>query len=155
MHRNIAIAVSSLALLGVLVAGCGSGSDSVDKATFVKQVDTICEKTSGRLTAQTQALVVRLLSSETPQSKRLVAIINQVVIPGLEREVMEIRELGSPDEDEKQIQRFLAKLTSAIGFARSEPAAFANAESPDYDAAEIAGRKFGLTECPITPVETN
>lgn len=144
-------------LAGLPAVGCGSDSSeaSLDKATFIKRADAICKKTGGRLAAETRALNERELAASASQVEMVNAIIKQVVVPGLELELEEIRALGQPDEGSQQIRTYLSSLEKALVFARSKPALLANAESPPYDAAEIAGRKFGLTACPVMPVTAN
>jgi hypothetical protein len=158
-QRNIVILIVGLLIGGLLTVGCGGGGDSestdtsIDKATFVKRANVICEKTSGRMTAETKALSQK--EFETPSNQSIIRIISQVAVPGLESELKEIQALGLPSEEMQQIQAFLRSLQKAIAVARAKPFVFANGESPPYEAAELASRRIGLSACPVATISAS
>jgi hypothetical protein len=138
----------------------GSGeseSSSIDKATFVAQADEICEQTSGKLAAEVTAILQTAdakPNNDTFKGRTAtqVTMVKTALIPGLEAELEEIRELGIPSEGEQQVQAFLKSIQKVIDKAEANPADFAVSPSP-YEGAELAGRRYGLTECPIAVVE--
>jgi hypothetical protein len=152
VHRNIAILVVSQVVAGLLVVGCGGSSDSsegpIDKATFVQRAEVICKKTSGRLAAETSAQAQKKF--ETPATQSVVRIITTIAVPGLESELDEIRALGVPSEEAKQVRTFVTSLEQSIASAKAEPVAFAKGESPPYETAELVSRRIGMSSCPVT-----
>lgn len=147
----------SLTIVGLPIVGCGSDSDgTIDQATFAKQADAICKKISGRMSAETKAAVAReSFGQGAPDGRVLAKIVREIAVPALETELREIQELGLPEGEEQQAETFFAALRQAIDTGRTKPAAFASGQSIPYEAAEVAGRKMGLTGCPVTPVTAN
>lgn len=148
MRNTIAISILGALALGLLVAGCGGGDSSsaeaqqLDKATYVKKAETICKQSSGRIAA----------GVTSGQFESPVRIVQVILIPGLEAELEELRALGIPKEAKREVQAFLKAAQDVIDAAKANPGVFVEAASP-YEATELAGRRFGLVACPITPVE--
>lgn len=152
MDKRLAISILSALAFCLLVAGCSSGSgDSIDKAEFAKQAETTCKQASGRLAAEVQSdLANEPEKGFTPVRSRI-AIIKQTLVPGLERELQELQELGVPAEARSEVQTFFHELKNVVKAAKADPNEFGEAASP-YEAAELAGRRFGVSGCPIAPV---
>ena len=148
MRRTIAISILGSLALCLLVAGCGGGdsgsteAQQIDKATYVKEAETICAQSSGRLAAE-------VTSGQLESPTRIVEVM---LIPSLETELEELHALGIPKEAKREVQTFLKAAQNVIDIAKANPGAFVEAVSP-YEATELAGRRFGLVACPITPVE--
>jgi hypothetical protein len=158
VHSKLAILVFCSTALGLLVAGCGgsgngSEGEQIDKATFVKQADAICQKTSGRLSAEVTAIASKESGNPNDFTAFQVKLVTQTLIPGLETELKELRALGVPDEGKQQVQAFFKASQQVIDKAKANPKAFA--ESGSYEAAELAGRRYGVSKCPIAPVEAS
>lgn len=156
MRNTIAMLVLCSLALGLLIAGCGGGSgdasagsggegSSIDKAGFVKQATEICEQTSGKLSAE-------ILAAESGPSTTAADLVQEALTPGLQTELEELRALGTPSEGKGQVQAFLKALQKVIEAAEADPEAFAASVSP-YEAAELAGRRYGVSACPISTVE--
>lgn len=149
MRRKIAIFVLSSFALVLLLAGCGGGSGSIDKAAFVEQATSICQEVSGQLAAEFQAFGKKEAnSSSTAATNKLVT---QVLVPNLETELEEIRALGVPSESKRQVEAFFDAMRKMIKSADTNPEDFATGTG-QYESAELAGRQFGLSECPISAV---
>jgi hypothetical protein len=154
LRNRAAIFVFASLALGLLVAGCGSSggdSDSIDKASFVEQANTICKQASGKIAAELR--VIGQTEAENPNYTPAV-LVKKALIPGLEAEIKELRALGAPPGDKKEVQAFLEAVQKIVNTAEADPETFASANSP-YEGAELAARRFGVTECPIAPVESN
>lgn len=150
-----AIFIAGFAALGLLTAGCG-GDDSadagqIDKATFIKRANVICEQASGRLAAE----IASAVSTESPtgpnRTKIQVTLVKKVLVPGLEAELDEIRALGLPSEGKAQARAFIQAAQKVIINAKVNPKRFNESVNP-YEAAELAGTRFGLSACPVAPV---
>lgn len=146
--------------IGSLVAGCG-GDDSadaeqIDKATFVKQADKICEQTSGKMAAQLTSVTKR--ESANPDSsfnQTQIAISKEVLIPGLEEELQKIRALGIPREAKKEVEALLGSYVKAIARTKANPGAGLEVEGniAPHEAVAVAATRLGVTECPVSAVE--
>ncbi len=160
MRKLIAIYVIGSVAIGLLVAGCGGGDDSagaeqIDKATFVKQANKICEQASGRLAAEVTSISKR--ESAKPSydyAKTQITIVEKSLVPRFEEELKEIRALGIPEEAKKEAEAFLTAYEGAINKTEAESKAVVEGATP-YEAIELAGTRLGVSECPIAPVNTN
>jgi hypothetical protein len=144
----IAISVLGSLALCLLVAGCGGGDDDsaeaqpIDKATFAKRATSICKQASGRIAGGVSAEI-------KSKSTTAVDLVQKVLIPGLETELEELRALGVPTEGKQEVQAFFKASQNVIEKAKADPGTFATSVSP-YEAAELAGRRLGVTTCPAT-----
>jgi hypothetical protein len=162
LSAKLAIFTSCVFILGFLAIGCGDsdsgssdGEGSIDRATFVKQADTICKKISGRMAAELKALgegKSRIVGSE---GETALEVLKQIAIPGYEEELEEIRALGIPSDDQAQVKSFIEKMEKMIASAKSNPQDFGTGAAPAYEAVELSGRQLGITACPTSPVGAN
>lgn len=141
-------------MLALLVAGCGGGgSDSIDKAAFVEQANRICQET----TKEMQAKIVSVAKKEpgANQDQTNLILMRGTVIPAFQSELEEIRALGIPGEGKPEAQAFLRTLQKAVDGLAANPANLLEnkrGRSP-FEPAELAGARYGLTECPIASPE--
>jgi hypothetical protein len=160
LGKSIVIFVVGCMAFVLLIAGCGGGggSDSadaqqIDKATFVKRANRICQEASGKLSAELVSITAREEAKPNyDYAKAQVAFVKQALIPFLEEELEEFRALGIPSEAKKDVEAFLAASQKAIDKSKANPKAIAEG-NPALLAAEVPGTKFGVTECPIAPVD--
>ncbi|HEY5815728.1 MAG TPA: hypothetical protein VIS95_05250 [Solirubrobacterales bacterium] len=158
MRKHIATFVAGVIASGLLIAGCGSDSEDadaqqIDKATFVKQANKICERASGQIVGEITSISSR--ESANPQSDYLetqISIVRRALVPGIEEELEEIRALGVPEEAKQEVQAFLEAYAKAIDEAKADAKAVAEGSFP-FEPVELAGTRFGISECPIAPVE--
>lgn len=162
MRKFIAItAIASLAI-GLLVAGCGGGGDStdspeIDKATFVKQANKICEQTSGRMAAGLTSITSREQAKPNYDfTETQITVVKEAYVPGLEEELQKIRALGIPEEKKKEIEAFLRSYTRAIALMKAKPEEVVEfgGIAPN-EAVALAATRVGISECPVSPVEPN
>jgi hypothetical protein len=151
LRNHFVICVS--VVVGILIVACGSGSDDpqeIDKATFTKQANEICQRATGRLAAQVGSMSTK--AEEKPDydyTKDQTVIVKEALIPNLEEELREIRALGIPAEARKDTEAFLVASQKVIDWLKARPQALIEGQVPPYAKAEVAGTKFGVTECPF------
>lgn len=157
MRYSLAIFAAGFMALGLLIAGCGGGDSAaqqIDKATFVKQANKICKQASGKFAAELTSISSR--ESAKPGydfAKTQITIVKKVLIPGLEEELKEIRALGMPDEAKRDVEAFLNAYQRSIDKVKAKPKAATGATIP-YEAIELAGTAFGVSECPVTSLSS-
>ncbi len=160
LRTIIAISLIVSVTTGLFV-GCGDGDDpagaeQIDKAAFVRQANLVCERSSGTIAAKFASITQR--ESSKPDYDFVatqVVVVKQALIPGLEEQMREIRALGVPEEGRKEAEVFLAAYQRAIAKIRANPKAAATNATPPYEAIELAGTRFGVTECPVVQVIPN
>lgn len=154
MRKLIAVfAVLSLAI-ALSAAGCGGGGDSeggeLDKASFVKQANEICERASGKMAAGVNTISSR--ESAKPNydyDKTQLLLVTESLIPGLEEELREIRALGVPDDAKAEAEAFLKAYQKSIDKTKANPQTGLEIVPP-YESVELIGTKMGATECPVS-----
>lgn len=157
MRNLIAVSVVGSLALGLLVAGCGGSDDSgqIDKAAFIAQANKVCEQASGKLAAE--AALINRRAAENPNSdfdKTQVALVEEGLIPTLEEEQEKIRALGIPEDAKKEVEALLEAYRKAIDLTKEKTKIVALTERlAPHEAVAITGTRFGVTECPISPVE--
>jgi hypothetical protein len=153
LRYSLAIFVAGFMAFGLLIEGCGGGDSTaqkIDKATFVKQANRICEQVSGKFAAELSSVSSR--ESAKPGydfAKTQVTIVKEVLIPGLEEELKEIRALGMPAEAKRDVESFLGAYQRSIAKVKAKPQSATGATIP-YEAVEVTGTAFGVSECPVT-----
>lgn len=161
MRNSIVISVAVLAVLGLLVAGCGGGDDAdagqIDKATFIAEANKICEQSSGKLSADIASISQQ--ESARPDydfKESQIAVVKKGLIPRLEEEQRKIRALGIPDEAKNEIEAFLGQYQRSIDKTKEKLKIVAlTPQLAPHEAIAVAGTKLGITECPISPVNAN
>lgn len=156
MRNLIAVSVVGSMLFGLLAAGCG-GSDQIDKQTYIKQADEICEQASGKLAADVASINQR--EAEKPNAsfdKSRVALVEEGLVPRLEEELQKIRTLELPEEEKKQIEAFLDVYQQAIEKVKAKAKIIALTEkAAPQELIAVSATRLGITECPISPVGSN
>lgn len=161
MRKLIAVFVAASAAIGLLMAGCGSGSDSaadqqIDKATFVMQANETCKKASGKLAAEITSITSR--ESAKPGydlEETQVTIVEESFIPRLEEELRQIRALGMPDEAKKETKALLKAYQRGIEKTKAKARALVEIEGfVPYEGVELAATRLGASECPVAAVNT-
>lgn len=134
--------------------GEGSADDapSIDKAEFVEQANEICKRTSGKLAAEITAIASR--EEAKPgfnRTKLQTTLVTDALIPGLESEIEEISAAGTPDEGAGEAEAFLREMRKLTAKAQANPKSITEASRP-YESVEVAGTRYGISECPLTTV---
>lgn len=146
------LAVGSL-VLSLFAAGCGGGGDNtIDKAGFVSQANTICKEASGKMAAQLASISSR--ESAKPgydHDKTQIVLVEEAFIPALEEELRKIRALGIPSDAAKEAKALLQAYERGIAKTKEQVQAVAKSAVP-YEGAELAAARLGISECPIAPV---
>jgi hypothetical protein len=161
LRKLIVISVLGLAAaVGLFVSGCGSGGDSadgqqIDKATFVEQANRICQQASGKMAAAIESISNQ--ESAKPgydYEKTQVVLVEKGLVPALEEELQEIQALGLPDEAKKEAEALGEAYRRSIKKTKGDPEGAAGYSIP-YEEIELAGARFGISECPVAPVNGN
>jgi hypothetical protein len=158
LRNFIAICVVGSIVASLLVAGCGGGGDDaqqIDKATFIKQANKICEQASGKLASEIASISSReSVKPDYDYTETQITIVENALVPNFEKELQEIRALGIPEEAKKESEALLKAYQGGINKTKAKSGAVANGAIP-YEAIELAATRLGITECPIAPVNAS
>jgi hypothetical protein len=148
-------ALLAVALAAVIaVAGCGgSGADdattaSISKVAFIKKADAICTKVAEQSQSEYAAFVKanNVPEGEEPTATQWGDIGKTILIPDLQQQIDEIRQLGVPAGDEAEITAFLDATEKAIEKVEDEPLA-AKSPSTLLANADKVSEGYGYKVC--------
>lgn len=140
-----------------LAAGCGGddsdaeGADttvttsSLSKAQFVKKAEALCLQEEKRLYARLKAYGNKNPAeggvSEGPEAVR------KILLPPIQRQIDELRELGAPRGEEKQLETYLDALQEAVDTIDEKGLSSSDELGRAYKRPNELVRKYGLKEC--------
>jgi hypothetical protein len=154
--RRLTVIAIALALISAW-AGCGgSGGDTggatvttsnLTKAVYIKKVSGICEQTRHKLLKGLGAYEEREAASSKPVSKRVEEVSGSVFLPGIEREIEEIRTLGAPQGDEQVVEAMLAGMQKGVAIGKKRLATSIDQFSRQFHAFDKVAGPYGLEAC--------
>jgi ABC-type glycerol-3-phosphate transport system substrate-binding protein len=144
--------VAGIVAAALLVAGCGGGDSSsststISKAAFIKKADAVCERSNGRMGAAISNLL-KEKNKRKPTKADYEEIVSDVLVPGLGKEIEEIRALGAPSGDEDTIDAIVKALEEGREVAEDNPQAVIDSSSEAiFGIASRLAKEYGLQFC--------
>lgn len=152
----VVLPVAALFLAGLVVAGCGSSSNSsstettaaITKAEFVKQGNAVCVKGEKAQEAEINAYAKKhgFNENQEPTKAQNVELVETVLAPNIQSQIDGVKALGAPSGEEQQVnsalelsQQTLEKIEASPELAFGKENAFA--------AAGKQLHALGLKEC--------
>ena len=155
-RRVVVLAAAGLLAMALLVAGCGSDSDTgtasdeapaaLAKPQFVKQANQICAQ---GLKEKDQAVAVSLKESAQaggpPTSKDIEKMVEEAVLPSYDKTIDQLGQLGVPKGDEAKVEKMIGEFEAAIKTAEADPVKATKKNV--FEAADEAAEDYGLDAC--------
>lgn len=140
----------------LLLAGCGGGDDSdtaksISKEEFIAKGEAICKTGNKRMEAELVKFLrdgrgVESLTKPSPEDNE--KFLETVLIPNLEREIAEFKELGVPEGDEERVEAIVTALEEGLETAEDNPKAVAAGTSDVvFGIASRLAAEYGLETC--------
>lgn len=156
MNKSVIGLLLALAATAAVVAGCGSSSSettettaSISKAEFVKQGNAICMAGNKETNAGFEKFAKENnLNHKKPSNAQFEELSETVLIPSVSKQISEVRELGTPEGEEAEVEEFLTHAEEALEELKADPSLVAKEgkEEPFYTVNKEAA-KIGLTSC--------
>jgi hypothetical protein len=128
----------------------GAGTPNDPKSAFVEEANDVCTESNKEIQSQIQAFINNSSKggqlSKSEEEEGLADLINEVVAPGMEEEIEDIRALGLPAGDEQQVEAILAAMQDAVERAQADPKAFGEQAEP-FKTPERLAVEYGLGAC--------
>lgn len=146
LGRSIgSMAIATAVIVGLGVAGCGSGGDSttataISKSEFLAKGNAICKKGN----AESNAMAEKAFGNKRPTPAQLRSFF-KAQAPLIQGQINQIRALGAPSGDEATVKHMLDLAQTDLNELKSNPALAANQHQFD-DFVKVA-RPYGLTVC--------
>ena len=146
-HLTLALLLAALAALAAL-AGCGSGEEaqaSLSPAQFRKKADFICEG------AGNEQLELAGKYKEKHHSAEEADMVVPAMIPPLEKQLEELKELPAPKSLEAHLATFFSAFEAALQEGKEEPLSLVRRKHNPFERSDKLGEKFEFGDCAIAP----
>jgi len=139
------MAVLAAALLAF--AGCGGGDETttLTKAEFTKQANAGCKEHSKEREELFKKVSNELDPSEVTRADQE-DLISEVLLPPFEKDVENLKSLGAPEGDEKQVEAIIEAMENSIKKVEAKPLVALRSTSQFTEARALAV-KYGLDDC--------
>ena len=143
--RKLMFVLAAVLALGVIAAGCGSDDDSSDskseitKEEFLAQGNAICDAGNKVTDAAGEAL------GANPTEEQINAAITDTVLPSIEGQLADLRDLGIPEGEEDAVNKFYDDADAAIESAKDDPTVLTDGDV--FADVNEQAKAIGLTSC--------
>jgi len=155
LNRAFLSAIAVLVALAALVAGCGGGDDTTDetvtltKAEFIKQGDAICKQGNKEIEEGFEEFAEEndVPKNQEPSKDQGVEIVETVILPNVQQQADEIRELGAPEGDEEQVDELVTSLEDAVAEGEDDPEILFNDDTDPFAKVNQQATAYGFKVC--------
>ena len=151
----VVLPVAVLFLAGLVVAGCGSSSNSsstettaaISKAEFVKQGNAVCVKGEKAQEAEINAYIKKHgLENQEPTKAQQTEIVETVFAPNIQSQIDGVKALGAPSGEQQQVDSALELSQQTLEKIEANPE-LAFGKTNAFAAAGKQLHALGLKEC--------
>jgi hypothetical protein len=147
MRRNALWLLGLAAVMALLVAGCGGGGDdststsSLAKPAWIAKADAICQQGNQEIEQAANEQFGK--QGQQPSDEQVQQFTSDTVVPSVQRQIDQIRDLGAPSGDEDQVNKILDTVQTDIDKTKS---ATTLPDDPFADGNALA-TQYGLKVC--------
>jgi hypothetical protein len=139
--------IVALALLALLLSGCGGGSSGpLTKSELIEKGDEICRKADATQSESLDAYI-----KEHPGSSAFEEgsglLLKSVGLPPLAAELEELRELKPSESAATQYAAFIKSFQAAFAAIEAKPQLMASSAHNPLDEPDRLAREYGFTDC--------
>ena len=138
------VPVGALIVGLVAVAGCGGGDDELTKAEFLKQGNAICAKGNKEIN---QAANKVFTSKQEPSQAQLNKFAENTLIPSVQGQVDDLRDLNPPSELDDQVSSLLDDAEAALDKGKADPSILTSDKQDPFKDVNQTAEKLGLKAC--------
>ena len=149
MKHNALWLLGLAAVTALVVAGCGGGGDddststsSLAKPAWIAKADAICQQGNQEIEQAANEHFGKQQGQE-PTDAQVQQFTDETVIPSVQKQIDQIRDLGAPSGDEDQVNEILDTVQADIDKAKS---ATTLPDDPFADGNALA-TQYGLKVC--------
>ncbi len=151
MSKPLVALLAAVTALAIIVAGCGGSDDSTSsltKAEFLKQGNAICAEGNKEIDSEFEAFAEEnnLSENKEPTEEQLTEAAEDILIPAVDKQLGELRDLGAPEGEEEEVDKLLTAVEEALEEGEEDPSVLTSQGSPFADVNKMA-RDYGLTTC--------
>jgi hypothetical protein len=159
MHSNRLIPVLLIVpCLALGAAGCGSdkkdssstngSSASISKKEFLRKGNAICAAGNKEINSQGKKLFGTQQKQKKPSKSEMRQFATVVLIPSVQKQVDQIKALGTPKGDEAKVNAILDAAQQGIDESKKNPLVLTDEGGKDpFKKANKLARDYGLKVC--------
>jgi len=155
LNKALLAAIAVLVALAALVAGCGGGDSTTDetvtltKTEFIKQGDAICKEGNEEISEGFEEYAEEndLPQNKEPSTEQGIEITETVILPNIQQQAEEIRELGAPEGDEDQVDELLTSLEDAVAEGEDDPELLFKGNTDPFAEVNELAKDYGFKVC--------
>jgi len=147
MKHNALWLLGLAAVTALVVAGCGGGGDdststsSLAKPAWIAKADAICQQGNQEIEQAANEQFGK--QGQEPTDEQIQQFTSETVVPSVQRQIDQIKDLGAPSGDEDQVNKILDTVQADIDKAKS---ATTLPDDPFADGNALA-TQYGLKVC--------
>ena len=142
--KKLALTLLGTLAVALLASGCGGGDDdSISKDEFLQKGNAICAKGNQELD---QAANEVFSAGQQPTPEQVTTFVNEDLLPNVEGQISDLRDLGIPEGDEDQVNAILDAADEGVEKTKADPASGFEGADPFAEANKLA-RDYGLVAC--------
>jgi hypothetical protein len=146
MKSKLYLFAAAVSAAGLIAAGCGDDDDSdssLSKEEFVAQANEICTEGTTELNEAAQE---EFGDSGQPTPAEEEAFVRDTVVPNIQGQLDEIRELGIPEGDADEVNGILDDAQSALDELEEDPSGTSGGTDPFADVNRDL-TEYGISAC--------
>jgi hypothetical protein len=143
MRQRAALAACALTV-GVAVGACGGDEEEISKAEFVRQASQICLEGGEEISNASR----EQLGRGQPTEAELEEFVPETLVPAVEDQLDQIRDLGAPPDDEEEVEAILTETEEALSEIEDDPALILETGKDNpFSRADQLLIEYGLEAC--------
>lgn len=140
MKKSMGLLLALCALL--VVVGCGAGDDAikggdVSKEDYIVEANEICDNARGELEAAGDDRFRDLDPGEQPSDAEKQAFVEEEVVPKIQDQIDQLRDLEAPEDDVDQLEELYDTLQEELDALADDPVG--GFDKPFESANQLAG----------------
>lgn len=158
MSKGFLALLASVVAIALVAAGCGSSSDTtgstseatLTKSEFLKKGNAICAAGNKEIEEGFEEFTEEEgINDKAPPSKAQSQKASEtILLPTINKQIEGLRELGTPEGDEGEVDELLTSAEEAVEKGEEDPVALIEEEgSNPFAEVNKAAREYGLTVC--------
>jgi hypothetical protein len=137
------LALAAMLALVLIAAGCGGGEDHLTKAEFLKQGNAICRKGNHDI----EGTAKKQFGNQRPSPSQLKKFATGTLIPSVQSQIDQIRDLAAPSGDEDKVNAILDEAQGALDKGKKDPIILVSEKNDPFNKANKLAKSYGLTVC--------
>jgi hypothetical protein len=149
MKRNPLLLLGSVLAIALIAAGCGGdddndGGEALTKQEFLAQGNAICTAGDKEIETAFQTAI----GNTKPTQEQLNAVVTDSLVPSIQGQIDDIRDLPAPEGDEDHVGQILDESELALQDVKENPSLATQGGGQDpFAAVNEQLNEYGLTAC--------